>query len=357
MLCPMGKRLKKHPDLRLTAGTAANDGARAVGPAPPAADMELLDAYSRAVVGVVEAVGPAVVNIGVEHKPPHSRPHSKGEGNRMVGAGSGLVVTPDGYLLTNHHVVHGAHELSVSFTDGSAVTGVVVGSDAATDLAVVRAEAAGLPYCAFGDSARLKVGQLAIAMGNPLGFESSVSAGVVSALGRSMRSQSGRLIENIIQHTAPLNPGNSGGPLLDSRAQVVGVNTAIIAHAQGIGFAIPANTAQWVLSQILQHGRVRRGYLGIAGRERPIERRLARALALPYERAVEVISVEPQGPAARGGLHAGDWVIALNNEAVRHVDDMHRLLGEVALGKAVELTVVRRARVMKLAVVPVESTE
>jgi S1-C subfamily serine protease len=264
------------------------------------------------------------------------------------------VVTPDGYLLTNHHVVHGAHDLSVSFTDGSAVSGVVVGSDAATDVAVVRAEASGLPYCVFGDSARLRVGQLAIAMGNPLGFESSVSTGVVGALGRSMRSQTGRLIENIIQHTAPLNPGNSGGPLLDSRAQVVGVNTAIIAYAQGIGFAIPSNTAQWVLSQILTHGRVRRGFLGIAGRERPIERRLARVLQLEFERAVEVMSVETHGPAARGGVRVGDLVVALNGAAVRHVDDMHRLLGEIPLGQSVELTLVRGAKLVKRSVVPVE---
>jgi S1-C subfamily serine protease len=366
MLCRMRKRLKKHRDLHLTAGPAANDSARAAGSVGPAADLELLDAYSRVVVGVVEAVGPAVVNIrvgvgGVEsfHTQP-SPPPSRGKGRDRggaVGAGSGFVVTPDGYLLTNHHVVQGARELSVSFTDGSAVPGVVVGGDAATDLAVVRAEASGLAYCAFGDSARLHVGQLAIAMGNPLGFESSVSAGVVGALGRSMRSETGRLIENIIQHTAPLNPGNSGGPLLDSRAQVVGVNTAIIAHAQGIGFAIPSNTAQWVLSQILQHGRVRRGVLGIAGRERPVDRRLVRALGLATERAVEVISLEAGGPAARAGVRVGDLVVALRGQAVRHVDDMHRLLGEVALGEEVEMMVVRGVRVVSIRVVPVERIE
>lgn len=356
----MGKHSKKDRHLWLTAGPAVNGGGHAAGPAAPGSDAELLDAYSQAVVGVVETVGPAVVNIRVRRaatdaEGPRS-PRERGNHRGLVaGAGSGFVVTPDGYLLTNHHVVQGAHELSVSFTDGTAVPGVVVGSDAATDLAVVRAQAAGLAYAALGDSARLRVGQLAIAMGNPLGFESSVSAGVVGALGRSMRSDSGRLIENIIQHTAPLNPGNSGGPLLDSRARVVGVNTAIIAHAQGIGFAIPANTAQWVLSQILHHGRVRRGYLGIAGRERPIGRRLARGLGLAFERAVEVLSVEAGGPAARAGLRVGDWVIALNGTPVRHVDDMHRLLGEVALGKEVALTLVRGTQKMELAVVPVES--
>jgi len=349
----MKKRARIHPPVQLVGGPAANDGARAAGPAAPGSDTELFDAYSRAVVGVVEAVGPAVVNIRVTHERVQRGPRR--DHRPMTGAGSGFVVTPDGYLLTNHHVVHGAHALQVSFTDGSAVPGELVGSDAATDLAVVRAQASALPYCAFGDSARLKVGQLAIAMGNPLGFESSVSTGVVSALGRSMRSQSGRLIENIIQHTAPLNPGNSGGPLLDSRAQVAGVNTAIIAHAQGIGFAIPANTAQWVLSQILSHGRVRRGYLGIAGRERPIGRRLARALELPFERAVEVLSVEAAGPAAAAGVRAGDWVIALNDTPVRHMDDMHRLLGELPLGQTVEVRLVRGTHKLTVAVVPVES--
>jgi S1-C subfamily serine protease len=358
----MRKGSRKHRDLQLAAGPAANDGVRAAGPVGSGEDLELLDAYSRAVVGVVVWVGAAVVNIRVGDvvdngaSAPSPRPSPGGRG-RKTGAGSGFVVTPDGYLLTNHHVVNGARELSVRFTDGSAVPGVVVGADAATDLAVVRAEASGLPYCAFGDSARLRVGQLAIAMGNPLGFESSVSAGVVGALGRSMRSDTGRLIENIIQHTAPLNPGNSGGPLLDSRAQVVGVNTAIIAYAQGIGFAIPSNTAQWVLSQILQHGRVRRGVLGMAGRERPVARRLVRALDLAAERAVEVVSLEAGGPAARAGVRVGDLVVALRGETVRHVDDMHRLLGEVPLGEEVELVVVRGVKVVRLVVVPGERVE
>lgn len=312
----------------------------------PTDETNLFDAYSRAVVGVVDAVGPAVVNICVRQAQ---------DRGKASGAGSGFVVTPDGYLLTNHHVVQNARDLRVSFTDGSSVPGLVLGSDPATDLAVVRAQATGLPYSTFGDSAQLKVGQLAIAMGNPLGFESSVSTGVIGALGRSMRSESGRLIENIIQHTAPLNPGNSGGPLLDSRARVLGVNTAIIAYAQGIGFAIPAHTAQWVLMQILSHGRVRRGSLGIAGRERPISRRMARVLQLPFEGAVEVMSVEATGPAASGGLRVGDWIIALNGIPVRHVDDMHRLLGDVSLGTAVELTAVRGVRVIKFQVTPAES--
>jgi len=336
------------------------------GDAVAPADAELLDAYSRAVIHVVEHVGPAVVNIRVGHatdthplpSPPPSRGRENefgGRGNNNeYGAGSGVVIAPDGYLLTNHHVVQGAAHLSVTFTDGAAVAAEVVGSDAPTDLAVLRAHSSGLPYAALGDSAQLRAGQLVIAMGNPLGFESSVSTGVVSALGRSLRSQTGRLIENIIQHAAPLNPGNSGGPLLDSRGAVVGINTAIIARAQGIGFAIPARTAQWVLSQILAHGRVRRGTLGIGGRDRPVERRLVRALDLPAERAVEVMSAEPHGPAYRAGVRTGDFILALNGQAVQYVDDLHRGLSESPFGEPVRLELLRRTRRMVLEVVPEE---
>jgi S1-C subfamily serine protease len=277
-------------------------------------EEELLDAYSRAVVHVVEQVGPAVANIAV--------------GGRRQGAGSGVVVTPDGYILTNSHVVHGAAQLATSFTDGSQCEASIVGTDPATDLAVIRAHGASLPFAELGDSTRLRVGQLVIAIGNALGFESSVSTGVVSALGRSLRSQQGRLIENIVQHTAPLNPGNSGGALLDSRGHVIGINTAIIAHAQGISFAIPALTARWVLSQLLQHGRVRRGYLGIVGRERPLDRRLVRALSLPAERAVEIVSLDAQGPARHAGLRSGDIAIRVNAQPVARVDDLHRALTE-----------------------------
>ncbi|HYA39006.1 MAG TPA: trypsin-like peptidase domain-containing protein [Candidatus Methylomirabilis sp.] len=265
-----------------------------------------------------------------------------------------MVIAPDGYLLTNHHVVQAGTHFEVTFTDGAAVAAEVVGSDAPTDLAVLRAQSSGLPYAALGDSARLRAGQLVIAMGNPLGFESSVSTGVVSALGRSLRSQTGRLIENIIQHTAPLNPGNSGGPLLDSRGEVAGINTAIIARAQGIGFAIPARTAQWVLSQILAHGRVRRGYLGIGGRDRPIERRLVRALDLPAERAVEVMSAEPRGPAWRAGVRVGDLILALNGQPVQFVDDLHRGLSESPFGASVRLELLRRTKRMELEITPEE---
>jgi S1-C subfamily serine protease len=307
-------------------------------------DAELLDAYSRAVVQVVDTVGPAVVGIFVGHQ-------EQGQ----AGAGSGVIITPDGYILTNDHVVHGGGKIGVRLSDGAALAAQLIGTDPATDLAVIRVAASSLPYATLGDSAGLKVGQLVIASGNPFGFQSTVSTGVISALGRSLRSQEGRLIENIIQHTAPLNPGNSGGPLVDSRGRVVGINTAIIAMAQGIGFAIPAATAKWVVSQVLSHGRVRRGFLGLAGRSRPLERRLVRFHQLTGDFAVEVISVDPKGPAAQGGLKIGDLIVALNGTSVASVDDMHRFLAEWPLGQGVTLMVIRGSERRELHVVPAEA--
>ncbi|MBI1923261.1 trypsin-like peptidase domain-containing protein [Candidatus Poribacteria bacterium] len=310
-------------------------------------DVELLDAYSRAVTTVVDAVGPAVVSILVGKQSPRRGPEQSG-------AGSGVVIAPDGYILTNSHVVHSATRLSTIFTDGAVVTATLIGEDPATDLAVIRADASGLPYAALGDSAALRVGQLVIAIGNPLGFQSTVSTGVVSAIGRAFRSQEGRLIENIIQHTAPLNPGNSGGPLVDSRGRIVGINTAIIVMAQGIGFAIPSNTAKWVVSQLLTHGRVRRGYLGITARERPLDRRLVRFHNLANERAVEVVSITSKSPAEQAGVREGDLVIAINAQDVKGIDDLHRFLAEWPLDLPVKLTIIRGSERVAIAVVPTE---
>jgi S1-C subfamily serine protease len=310
-------------------------------------DDEALDAYSRSVIGVVEQVGPAVVNITTGKR-------SSERGLDQIGAGSGVVITPDGYILTNNHVVHQAGRLQVTLTEGSTLPADLVGADPVTDLAVIRARSSLLPHAELGDSSRLRVGQLIIAIGNPLGFQSSVSAGVVSALGRSLRSMEGRLIENIVQHTAPLNPGNSGGPLTDSRGRVVGVNTAIIAMAQGIGFAIPANTARWVVSQLLCYGRVRRGFLGIAGRQRPLHRRMVRFYGLARDFAVEVASVDPQGPAKQAGLQEGDLIVAIEGQAVASVDDLHRFLSENPLERPVTLTVIRGQEKLDL---PVAITE
>ena len=330
----MGKNLPKY--LKLVAGVPCGDNAaghlEASSEAPP--DDELLDAYSRSVISVVEQVGPAVVNITTGKRSPE-------RGLDQVGAGSGVVIAPDGYILTNNHVVHQAGRLQVTLTEGSTLAADLVGADPSTDLAVIRAHGSLLPYAELGDSARLRVGQLIIAIGNPLGFQSSVSAGVVSALGRSLRSTEGRLIENIIQHTAPLNPGNSGGPLTDSRGRVVGINTAIIAMAQGIGFAISANTARWVVSQLICYGRVRRGFLGIAGRQRPMHRRMVRFYNLAREFAVEVASVDPKGPAKQAGLREGDLIVAMDGRAVATVDDLHRFLSENPLEQPVTLTVIR----------------
>ncbi|MFQ5600076.1 MAG: S1C family serine protease [Candidatus Krumholzibacteriia bacterium] len=313
-------------------------------------DVELLDAYSRAVIFVVSAVGPAVVSIRVGTR---ARRSARGQ----TGAGSGVVITPDGYILTNSHVVHGARRLTTVFADGTEAETALVGEDPATDLAVIRCQRSGLAYAALGDSSALCVGQLVIAVGNPLGFQSTVSTGVVSAVGRALRSQDGRLIENIVQHTAPLNPGNSGGPLLDSKGRVIAINTAIIAIAQGIGFSIPANTAKWVLPQLLKHGHVRRGRLGIAGADRPLERRMVRHHELGTETAVEVLSLEERGPADSAGMREGDLIVGLNGQAIRGIDDLHRFLTEWPLKRRITLTILRGEEQLDLSVMPVEHVD
>jgi S1-C subfamily serine protease len=312
-----------------------------------APDEEPLDAYSRAVTSVVERVGPAVVSLAVRQE--------RGRGFRE-GAGSGVLFTPDGYILTNAHVVGSAKRLRAALTDGSEHEALVVGSDPPTDLAVVRVDAgAPLPYAELGDSGRLRVGQLAVAIGNPLGFSSTVSAGVVSALGRTMRAQNGRLVENVIQSDVALNPGNSGGPLCDARGRVIGINTAMIWGAQGISFAIPVATARWVLAQLMTAGRVKRSWLGIAGQNRPFSRKLRRESGPPREGVVEVVRVEPDGPAARGGLHEGDLVHTLGGRAVGSVDDLHRILTEWPIGSPLAVGVLRDHERLELSVIPGEA--
>jgi S1-C subfamily serine protease len=266
-----------------------------------------------------------------------------------------VVIAPDGYVLTNDHVVHHAKRLTVTMTDGTDFGASVVGKDLATDLAVIRADASGLPSAALGDSSLLRVGQLVFAMGNPFGFQSTVSTGVVSALGRALRSREGRLIESIIQHTAPLNPGNSGGPLVDSRGRVMGINTAIIMMAQGIGFSIPSNTARWVVSQLLTNGRVRRAFLGIAARPRPLDRRLVRYHDLSGDQAVEVLSVDLESPAGRAGIRISDLIVSVNGQRVASVDDLHKFLGEWPIGEPVTITVVRGRNKANVTVVPAEA--
>jgi S1-C subfamily serine protease len=312
---------------------------------PDEAPDDALDAYSKAVVGAVGRVGPAVVSIYVG---------GAGEAARARGgAGSGVVVTPDGYVLTNEHVVQRVEDARVAFVDGRSVPAVVVGRDPATDLAVLRAQAAALPYARLATTP-VRVGQLVVAVGNPLGFESTVSAGVVSALGRSLRSRHGRLIEGVVQHTAALNPGNSGGPLVDAQGRVLGINTAIIAMAQGIGFAVPATTAQWVLTEILTQGRVRRAYLGVAVRDRPLDLRLVRALSLPVTRAVEITGREESGPAAESDLRPGDLIVGVNDMPVDGIDALHRHLSRWPVGTRLTLHIVRRTQSLEIELTPRE---
>lgn len=309
-------------------------------------DADLLDAYSEAVVSVVDAVGPSVVSIRTNTRAGH---------RGGAGAGSGVIIAADGYVLTNSHVVHGATDLEVSLTDGRRFSATLTGDDPGTDLALIRVDAGALPAARFGQSARLRAGQLVIAIGNPFGFESTVSAGVVSALGRSLRSTTGRLIDNIIQTDVALNPGNSGGPLVDSRGRVVGINSAVFAMAQGISFAVPIDTATWVIPQLLARGRVSRAYLGFGGQSRALDRRLARAVSVPNARAIEIVNVEPDAPAARAGLHVGDLVVAIGDRPVDTVDDVHRLLVAWPIGQALALTIVRGVERRTVSVTPIET--
>lgn len=329
------------PRLTAIADNPPNDDAvpKEAPPSTASRDAELLDAYSRAVIGVADNIGPAVVSV------------SQRRGQESGGVGSGVLISRDGYGLTNSHVVAGQRRVAVTTYDGDILEAEVVGDDPATDLAVLRVGSRELPCAELGESVNLRVGQLVIAVGNPFGFQSTVTTGVVSAQRRSMRSQQGRLIENVVQHTAPLNPGNSGGPLVDSFGRVVGINTAIIAMAQGLGFAVPADTARWVVSEVLAHGRVRRPSLGISVTMQPVGRELARRLDLLVDLVVEVVAVEPKGAAAEAGLRPGDLITAINGRIVTSVDDMHRLLSRAA-NAPILATVVRGMRQFEVTVKP-----
>jgi S1-C subfamily serine protease len=310
-------------------------------------DIELLDAYSRAVVAVAEAVAPAVVGVTAGE----GRGPRRGEG----GQGSGFFFAPDGFLLTNSHVVRGASRLNVTLADGSEVEARLVGEDPETDAAVVRVEGETPAVVRLGDSKRLRVGQLVIAVGNPYGFHHSVTAGVVSALGRTLRSVTGRMIEEVVQTDAALNPGNSGGPLADTRGEVVGINTATILPAQGLCFAVGINTVKTVVVQLLTRGYVRRGRIGIAGENITLHAGSVRRHGLTGRGGVLVRSVEPESAAGRGGLREGDIVVAFDGTAVAGVDDLHRLLLEERIGLATSIEVLRQGRKLDLAVVPEDS--
>ncbi len=309
----------------------------------------VLDAYSAAVVTVAERVGPSVVNISGEKDVTASGPG----GQRVYtvpGGGSGVVIAPDGYILSNSHVVHDMRNLEVTLADGRTLPARLIGDDPATDLAVIQTTVGGLPAAQLGDSDGLKPGQMVIAIGNPLGFQATVTAGVVSALGRSLRSSSGRLIENVIQTDAALNPGNSGGPLVDSRGRVVGINTAIIQGAQGICFAVPVNTARWVAGLLINEGRVRRAYLGVTAENRPIHVRVAREHGLPTAVAVGVVAVAAESPAAVAGIAARDVITHLGETPLSGVDDLQRYLGRAEIGSIVPLRLLRRYVPMEVTV-------
>ena len=309
-------------------------------------DGELLDAYSSAVVRVVEAVSPSVVHVQVR---------GVRGGFSAQGSGSGTILSPDGLVLTNNHVVEGTSAIQLGLTDGRRLPARVLGRDPDTDIAVLRAETGDrLPAARLGDSKKVRPGQIAIAIGNPFGFESTVTAGIVSAVGRSLRAQNNRLIGDVIQTDAALNPGNSGGPLVNSRAEVVGVNTAVIMGAQGICFSVASNTAQHVLTQILQHGRVRRARLGIAGDQVRLPQRIKAATGLKQEAGVRVVEVQPGSPAHSAGLEPGDVVVGLDRETVTGIDDIARILDGTRIDKRVAIHVLREGRLATFEIIPTE---
>jgi S1-C subfamily serine protease len=303
----------------------------------PPSDADLLDAYSRAVIGAVDTVGPAVVRIDASDA-----------------RGSGVIFTPDGFVLTNHHVVDGRATISATLPDGRSLGAVLVGRDIDTDLAVLRIGGSALPWARLGDSRRVRAGQVAVAIGNPYGFDHTVTSGVVSALGRSLRARSGRLMDDIIQTDAALNPGNSGGPLVTTSGEVIGINTAMIAAAHGICFAIASNTVRFVASRLIRDGRIRRSFIGVAGQQTPIPRAHARAYGIAAASGVLASTIEPGSPAAAAGLKEGDVILAFAGTPVSGVDDLHRLLTDDRIGLATEIAVLRRGRRETLAITPAE---
>lgn len=321
----------------------------------PNSDEKLLDAYSQAVISVVQKVSPAVVNIDVQQQLRGRRATNQRQPQEVHGNGSGFIFTRDGYILTNSHVVHDATKIEVALSDGRRFAAEMIGDDPDTDLAVIRINAPNLVAASLGDSQSLRAGQLAIAIGNPYGFQYTVTTGVVSALGRSFRSRSGRLIDNVIQTDAALNPGNSGGPLVTSHGEVIGVNTAVIMSAQGICFAVPINTAKLVIGPLIKDGKFRRSYIGIGGQDVPLPRRVVLFHELSVESGVLVISIENNSPAQRAGLLEGDVVVGFQGKPITSIDDLHRVLTPEQVGVRSPLTIVRRSEKLLIDIVPEES--
>jgi S1-C subfamily serine protease len=313
--------------------------------AAPADDDRALDAYSRAVIHAADTVSPSVVNLEVQQRGARQR----------HGSGSGFVFTPDGFILTNSHVVHLAAAIGVTLSDGRHFDAELIGDDPDTDLAVVRVHGPNLPPAHLGDSDWVRVGQLVVAIGNPYGFQCTVTAGVISALGRSLRAESGRLIDNVIQTDAALNPGNSGGPLVTARGEIIGVNTAVIRPAQGICFATAINMAKFVAGRLIKDGRVKRGYIGVAGQNTPLPRRVVRHHDLPVASGVLVVSLEHRSPAERAGVRTGDVIVGFAGRPIAGIDDLHRLLADHESGRSLDITLLRRAEKVTLAIVPAEA--
>jgi S1-C subfamily serine protease len=335
-------------EVRPLAGVDDSPVVSSASPVTPASDGELLDAYSRAVVSAADQVSHAVVNIEVRKNVP-------GRGEARAGRGSGFVISPDGLVMTNSHVVHGADKIEVTLDDGRRPDAHLLGEDPETDLAVLRIYAPNLTAAKLGESKNLRVGQVAIAIGNPYGFQYSVTAGVVSALGRSLRASSGRLMDDIIQTDAALNPGNSGGPLVNSRGEVIGVNSAVILPAQGICFAIAIDTAKYVTGWLVKDGKVRRSYIGVGGQNARIHRRVVRYHNLPVESGLLVVSVEPNSPAEQAGLQVGDMIFEFAGQPVAGIDALHKLLTESRIGTRTALSVIRHTEKLALAIIPAES--
>ncbi|HEV2439380.1 MAG TPA: trypsin-like peptidase domain-containing protein [bacterium] len=332
--------------------TAAGAGLALDHGAPAATEAGALDAYSQTVVGVVERVGPTVVSLSTTREAPE-RLKRRGL-PAMHGAGSGVVIAPDGYILTNSHVVRGAEQVQAGFADGRTLPAQTIGVDPHTDLAVLRVPDGSLPAAELGDSGRLRVGQLAVALGNPLGFQASVTAGVISALGRTLRAENGRLIDNVIQTDAPLNPGNSGGPLVDWRGAVIGINTAVIAGSQGLCFAIPVNTAAWVAAQLMRAGRVRRAYLGLAAQTITLDRRAAVHYHLEPPTAVRITEVHQNTAAEKAGLRVGDVIVRAGDRAVRTLDDLLLVLGHHIPGAPIAVQFIRGTETQAVTAYPTD---
>jgi len=342
---------EEEPSFALLLNEAASDhgSGPSTGISAPA-DSALLDEYSRTVVSAADRVAPSVVNIDIKQQR-----QSRHGAREVGGSGSGFVIAPDGFILTNSHVVHDARLIRVNLPDGREYAAQLVGDDPDTDLAVIRIDAPQLAHVRLADSENLRVGQLVIAIGNPLGFQASVTAGVISALGRSMHSQSGRLIDNIIQTDAALNPGNSGGPLVNSAGEVIGVNTAMIRPAQGICFAIASNTAKFVAGWLIRDGRIRRSYIGVAGQNVPLHRRIVRFYNLPLETGVLVVSVENGSPAQQAGVREGDVIVAFKEQPIGSIHELHKMLMGEQIGVEAQLLIIRHTEKLELSILPGES--